>query len=106
MKEVHRNGYFIFVSIIIIIIIPETYAVGITKRMEYIENKEVPLIQIVRTQQHDIHPALLQTARRLKTELQTRPRQMRDSIAEKTKDRWRGRGCIDNSHVTWKKTCL
>jgi len=54
--------------------------------MECVQSKEDPLIQIVRTHQHDIHPALFQTARHLKTELQTRPRQMRDSIAEKTKD--------------------
>jgi len=68
--------------------------------MKCVESKEDPLIQIVRTHQHDIHPALLQTARRLRTELRRRTRQMKDSIAEKTQDRWRRRGCMDNSHVT------
>jgi hypothetical protein len=25
---------------------------------------------------------------------------MKDSIVEKTKERWHGRGCMDNCHVT------
>jgi riboflavin synthase len=45
------------------------YVVEITKLMEYVDRKEDPLIQIVRTHHHNINSAVLQTARRLKREL-------------------------------------
>jgi riboflavin synthase len=45
----------------------EAYAVEITNLMEYVDSKEDPLIQIVRTHHH-INSAMLQTARRLKRE--------------------------------------
>jgi len=35
--------------------------------------------------------AVLQSARRLKTEVQRETRKMKDSIAEKTKERWHGK---------------
>ena len=50
--------------------------------------KEDPLIQVVRTHQHNTDSAVLQTARCLKTEVQKETRKMKDSIAEKTKERW------------------
>ena len=38
--------------------------------MEYVDRKEDPLIQVVRTHQHKIDSALLQIARCLKAEVQ------------------------------------
>jgi hypothetical protein len=64
----------------------------ITKLVEYVDRKEDPLIQVVRTHQHNTNSAVLQTARCLKTEVQRETRKMKDSIAEKTKERWHGKG--------------
>ena len=74
-------------------------AVEITKLVEYVDRKEDPLIQVVRTHQHNTNSAVLQTARCLKTEVQKETRKMKDSIVEKMKD-GTGRGCMDNCHVT------
>ena len=46
------------------------HAVEITKLMEYVEGKEDPLIQVVRTHQNNTDSAVLQTARCLKAEVQ------------------------------------
>jgi vacuolar-type H+-ATPase subunit B/Vma2 len=78
----------------------EACAEAITKLVEYADRKEDPLIQIVRTQQHNIISTLLQTARCLKTEVQRGTRQIKDSIAEKTKKNGDSKGCMDNCHVT------
>jgi hypothetical protein len=48
----------------------EAYAVEITKKVECVGSKEDPLMLIGRTHQHNINSAVLQTARRLKTEAQ------------------------------------
>ena len=53
--------------------------------------QEAPLIQVVRTHQHNIDSAVLETARCLKTEVQRETRKMKNSIAEKTKERWHGK---------------
>jgi hypothetical protein len=66
----------------------EAYAVEIMKLVEYVGRKEDPLIQVVRMHQHNIHSVVLQTARCLKTEVETGTRQIKDSIAEKTKEIW------------------
>jgi len=66
-------------------------AVEITKLVEYVERKEDPLIQVVRTHQHNTDSAVLETARCLNTEVQRETRNMKDSIAEKTKERWHGK---------------
>ena len=58
--------------------------------MEYVDRKEDPLIQVVRTHQHNTDSAVLQTARCLKTEVQKETRKM-DTIVEKTKERWHGK---------------
>jgi hypothetical protein len=50
------------------------YAVEITKLVEYIDRKEDPLIQVVRTHQYNTSLAVLQTARYLKTEVQRETR--------------------------------
>jgi hypothetical protein len=63
----------------------EGYVVEIIKLVQCVDSKEDPLIQTVRARQHNINSAVLQTARRLKRGT----RQINDSIAEKTKERWR-----------------
>jgi hypothetical protein len=67
------------------------HAVEITKLVEYVDRKEDPLIQVVRTHQHNTDSAVLQTARCLKTEVQKETRKMKDSIAEKIKERCHGK---------------
>ena len=67
------------------------HAVEITKLAEYVERKEDPLIQVVRTHQHNTDSVVLQTARCLKTEVQKETRKVKDSIAEKTKERCQGK---------------
>jgi len=70
----------------------EDYAVEITKLVKYVDRKEDPLLHIVRRHLHNINSAVLQTARCLKTEGQRGVRKLNDSIAKKTKERWRGKG--------------
>jgi hypothetical protein len=48
----------------------EAYAAGITKLVEYVDRKEDPLTQIVKTHQHNINSAVFQTAKCLQTEVQ------------------------------------
>ena len=67
------------------------HAVEITKLVEYVDRKEDPLIQVVRTHQHNTDSAVLQMARCLKTEVQKETRKMKNSVAEKTKERWHGK---------------
>ena len=76
------------------------HAVEITNLAEYVDRKEDPLIQDVRTHQHNTDSAVLQAARCLKTEVQKGTRKVKDSIAEKTKKDGKARGCMDNCHVT------
>jgi hypothetical protein len=76
------------------------HAEEIAKQFEYGDRKEDPLIQVVRTHQHNTDSAVLQTARCLKTEVQREARKMKESLAEKKKINGTGRGCMSNSHVT------
>jgi hypothetical protein len=48
----------------------KAYAVEITKLVEYAHRNKDPLIQIVRMHQHNINSTVLQTPKRLKTEVQ------------------------------------
>jgi hypothetical protein len=83
-----------------VLLLEAAHPIKITNLLEYVEWKEDPLIQAVRTHQHNIDPAVLQTARRLKTEVQRETRQMKDSITDKQKKDGKRRGCTDNCHVT------
>jgi hypothetical protein len=69
----------------------EACIIGITKPVEYVDSTEDSLIQIFRMHQNNAKSAMLRTARSLRTELQKGTRQIKDSIAEKTKGRWRGK---------------
>jgi iron-sulfur cluster repair protein YtfE (RIC family) len=77
----------------------EAYVIEITKLMEYVDSTEDPLIQTARTHQNNTKSATVQTARSLGTELQRGTRQIKDSIAEKTQEKWQGKRCINNFHV-------
>jgi len=65
----------------------EACTMEITKLLEYVDRMADPLIHIVRTHQHNINSAMLQTARCLKTEIQRETTKIKESIAEKTKAR-------------------
>jgi len=62
--------------------------------VEYVDRKEDPLTKMVRTHQHSFNSAMLQTARRLKTEYREE-QENKDSTAEKTKEKWRGKRMHD-----------
>jgi len=64
------------------------FAVEITKLVEYVDMKEDPIIQVVRTHQHNTDTSVLQTATCLKTDVQKETRKMADGIMHKTKERW------------------
>jgi hypothetical protein len=67
------------------------HAVEITKLVEYVDRKEDPLIQVVRTHQHNTDSAVLRTARCLRTEVQGETTNMKESKVEETKERWHGK---------------
>jgi hypothetical protein len=53
--------------------------------VEYVESKEDPLIQIVRTQQHNTNSASLQTANKFKKSFQSETKQIKNIITQKIK---------------------
>jgi hypothetical protein len=62
--------------------------------VEYVESKEDPLIQIVRTHQHNRNSALLQTANKFKKSFLSETKQIKNIITQnikvngKEKDAW------------------
>jgi hypothetical protein len=56
--------------------------------VEYVESKEDPLIQIVRTQQHNKNSALLQTANKIKKSFQSETKQITNLITQNIKGQW------------------
>jgi hypothetical protein len=68
------------------------HAAEITKLVEYVDRKEDPPTQFVRTHRHNANSAVLQTASCLETEVQRETRKIKDSIEKKTKERWHGKG--------------
>jgi len=78
----------------------EAYVVEITQLVEYADWKEDLLIQTVKAHQHNTNSAVLQTAKRLKTEVQWGTRQIRTAKHRKQKKDGKERGCMDNCHVT------
>jgi hypothetical protein len=53
--------------------------------VEYVESKEDPLIQIVRTHQHNTNSALLQTANEFKKSFQSETKQIRNILTQNIK---------------------
>jgi hypothetical protein len=56
--------------------------------VKYVENKEDPLIQIVRTHQHNTNSALLQTANKFKKSFQSEIKQIKNIITQYIKGKW------------------
>jgi hypothetical protein len=56
--------------------------------VEYVKSKEDPLIQIVRTHQHNTNSALLQTANKFKKSFQSETKQIKNIITQKIKGKW------------------
>jgi hypothetical protein len=56
--------------------------------VEYVEIKEDPLTQIVRTHQHNTKSALLQTANKFKKSFQIETKQMKNIITQKIEGKW------------------
>jgi hypothetical protein len=57
--------------------------------VEYVENKEDPLIQIVRTHQHNTNLALLRTANKFKKSFQNETKQIKKNIIiQNIKGKW------------------
>jgi hypothetical protein len=69
----------------------KAYIVENTTMMECVDNNEDPVIHIVVTHQYNITSATARTAISLKIELHRGTRQLKDIIAEKTKERWRSK---------------
>jgi hypothetical protein len=67
--------------------------------VEYAESKEDPLIQIVRTHQHNTNSALLQTANKFKKSFQSETKQIKNIITQNLKGKWEEKRCMDNFHV-------
>jgi small-conductance mechanosensitive channel len=55
--------------------------------VEYVESKEDPLKQIVRTHQHNTNSALLQTANKFKKSFQSETKQIKN-ISQNLKEKW------------------
>jgi hypothetical protein len=53
------------------------YTAETVNLVEYVESKEDPLIQIVRTHQHNTNSALLQTANKFKQSFQSETKQIK-----------------------------
>jgi hypothetical protein len=56
--------------------------------MDYVDRNEDPPIQIVGMHEHITNSAMLLTATSIKRELQRVITHIKDSVAEKTKERW------------------
>jgi len=67
------------------------HSAEITKLAEYVDRKKDPLIQVVKTHQHNTDSAVLRAAKCLKTEVPKERGKIKDSKAEKTKERWQGK---------------
>jgi hypothetical protein len=56
--------------------------------VEYVENKEDPLIKIVRTHEHNTNSTLLQTANKFKNSFQSETKQIKTIITQNIKGKW------------------
>jgi len=74
-----------------LMLLEAAHAVETTKLAEYVDRKEDPPIQVVRTHQHNTNSVLLQRARCLRTEVRKEMRKVKHSIEEKTKERWQAK---------------
>jgi hypothetical protein len=56
--------------------------------VEYVKSKEDPLIQNVRTHQHNTNSAFLQTANKFKKSFQNETKQIQNIITQNIKGKW------------------
>jgi hypothetical protein len=56
--------------------------------VKYVESKEDPLIQIVRTHHHYTNSAMLQTANKFKKYFQSEKKQIKNIITQNIKGKW------------------
>jgi hypothetical protein len=56
--------------------------------VDYVESKEDPLIQIIRTHQHNTNSALFQTANKFKKSFQSETKQITNIITQNIKGKW------------------
>jgi hypothetical protein len=59
--------------------------------VEYVESKDDPLIQIVRTHQHNTNSTLLQTPNKFKKSFQSETKQIKNMITQNIKGKWEER---------------
>jgi hypothetical protein len=64
------------------------YITEVIKLNEYVEHTYDPLMQIVRTRQHNTSSTLFHTATNLQKSLQSDTKQIKTTIARKLKERW------------------
>jgi phosphopentomutase len=64
------------------------YIAETIKLVKYVESKEDPLIQIVRTHQHNTNSTLLQIANKFKKSFQSETKQIKNTIAQNIKGKW------------------
>jgi hypothetical protein len=67
--------------------IERAYITEVIKLNEYVEHTEDPLMQIVRTHQHNTSTTLLHTATSLQKSLQSDTKQIKTTIARNLKER-------------------
>jgi hypothetical protein len=68
--------------------IERAYVTEVIKLKEYVEHTEDPLMQIVRTHQHNTSTTLLHTATSLQKSPQSDTKQIKTTIARNLKERW------------------
>jgi hypothetical protein len=64
------------------------YITEVIKLKEYVEHTEDPLMQIVRTHQHNIRSTLFHTATNLQKSFQRDTKQIKSTTAGNLKERW------------------
>jgi hypothetical protein len=64
------------------------YIIEVIKLKEYVKHTEDPLMQIVRTYQHNIRSTLFQTATNLQKSFQSDTKQIKSTTAGNLKERW------------------
>jgi hypothetical protein len=75
------------------------YIIEVTKLKEYVEHTEDPLMQIVRTHQHNTSSTLSHTATNHQKSLQSDTKQIKTTITRNLKERWEAK----RLHGAWMK---
>jgi hypothetical protein len=76
------------------------YITKVIKLKEYVEHADDPLMQIVRTHQHNTSSTLFHTVTNLQKSLQSDTKQIKTTIARKD---GKQKDCMDSCHGAWMK---